>query len=71
MQSHCISAVILHLVTTPVNGRQAARVSATESRIVAAARDLFVERGYAGTTLADVADAAEVAARTVYLRFGT
>jgi AcrR family transcriptional regulator len=54
-----------------VNGRQAARVSATESRILAAAHGRFVEKGYAGTTLADVADLADVAPRTVYLRFGT
>jgi AcrR family transcriptional regulator len=58
-------------VTQAVNGRQAARVSATESRIIAAARELFVEKGYAGTTLTDVAEAAEVAHRTVYVRFGT
>jgi AcrR family transcriptional regulator len=38
---------------------------------VLAAHALFVERGYAGTNLADVADAADVAARTVYVRFGT
>jgi AcrR family transcriptional regulator len=54
-----------------VNGRQAARVTATESRIVAAAHELFVANGYAGTTLTDVADAAGVAHRTVYVRFGT
>jgi AcrR family transcriptional regulator len=58
-------------MTQAVNGRQAARVSATESRIVAAAHELFVERGYAGTALTDVADAAGVAHRTVYVRFGT
>jgi AcrR family transcriptional regulator len=38
---------------------------------VRAAHALFVERGYAGTSLADVAEAADVAARTVYVRFGT
>jgi AcrR family transcriptional regulator len=54
-----------------VNGRQAARVSATESRIIAAAHELFVENGYAGTTLTGVAEAAGVAQRTVYVRFGT
>lgn len=51
----------------PVNPR----ARRTEERIVAAAARLFPERGYAGTTLAGVADAAGVAARTVYVRFGT
>ena len=32
---------------------------------------MFLERGYPGTNLADVAAAADVAARTVYVRFGT
>ncbi|RZT85017.1 TetR family transcriptional regulator [Pseudonocardia sediminis] len=53
-------------VKTP-NGR-AAR---TEARVVSAATALFLERGYQGTTLADVAAAAGVGARTVYVRFGT
>lgn len=51
--------------------RRAARVAQTELRILDAARDLFLERGYLATTLADVAERAEVAARTVYVRFGT
>lgn len=40
-------------------------------KIVAAARELFVERGYRGTTLSDVASAAGIADRTIYLRFAT
>jgi AcrR family transcriptional regulator len=51
--------------------RRAARRAETEARLVAAATDLFVERGYVATTLADVADRAGLAARTVYLRFAT
>jgi AcrR family transcriptional regulator len=47
------------------------RAARTEQRIVAAARDLFVERGYRGTTLSDVAHAAGVADRTIYVRFAT
>lgn len=39
--------------------------------MVAAARELFVEAGYVATTLVDVARRAEVAPRTVYVRFGT
>jgi AcrR family transcriptional regulator len=49
--------------------RRAARRAETEARLVEAATELFVERGYAATTLADVADRAGLAARTVYLRF--
>jgi AcrR family transcriptional regulator len=48
-----------------------ARKADTESRVLAAATRLFVADGYAGTTLAQVAAAAGVGARTVYVRFGT
>jgi AcrR family transcriptional regulator len=51
--------------------RRAARRAATEAQLVAAATELFVARGYAATTLADVADRAGLAARTVYLHFAT
>lgn len=54
-----------------VKGRQQARVAETEERILRAATRLFVRRGYQGTTLAQVADAAGVSHRTVYVRFGT
>jgi AcrR family transcriptional regulator len=69
----CNVAVRLQLVAQPVKreDRRAARARETEERILSAARRMFLERGYAGTTLADVAEAAEVAARTVYVRFGT
>jgi AcrR family transcriptional regulator len=50
---------------------RAARVADTEERIVRAATELFVAGGYAATTLAAVAEAAGVGARTVYVRFGT
>jgi AcrR family transcriptional regulator len=36
-----------------------------------AAQDLFLEQGYVSTTLAQVAQRAGLAARTVYVRFGT
>ncbi|MGQ0576154.1 MAG: TetR/AcrR family transcriptional regulator [Pseudonocardia sp.] len=39
-------------------------------RVVEAARALFVEQGYGGTTIADVAAAAGVAVETVYAAFG-
>ena len=58
---------------TPVKpfGLRAARVLENEERIVRAAHQLFVRDGYRATTLAAVADAAGVAHRTVYVRFGT
>jgi AcrR family transcriptional regulator len=51
--------------------RRAARREQTELRLVEAATELFVQRGYAATTLADVADHAGLAPRTLYLRFAT
>lgn len=44
---------------------------ATRARIVAAAHDLFLERGFARTSVADVAAAADVARPTVLTVFGT
>ena len=48
---------------------RAARRAETETRLVRAATELFVQRGYAATTLADVATHAGLAPRTVYVRF--
>lgn len=47
------------------------RARATRLRITKAAYSLFCDRGYAGTTMADVADAAGVAVQTVYFVFHT
>lgn len=60
-------------MTQPVKreDRRAVRARETEQRILAAAHRMFLERGYRGTNLADVAAAADVAPRTVYVRFGT
>src|SRR5215468_10547878 len=73
MQRDCNVAVILHRMAKPVKpaGLRAARVLENEERIVRAAHELFVRDGYAPTTLTAVADAAGVAHRTVYVRFGT
>lgn len=46
------------------------QVRATRRRILGAAHALFVERGYAGTTLEDVARTAEVSVQSVYFHFG-
>jgi AcrR family transcriptional regulator len=43
----------------------------TRIRIAKAATGLFVEQGYAATTMAAIADAADVAQPTVYASFGT
>jgi AcrR family transcriptional regulator len=73
MQYNCNIAVRLHPVPETVNrvGLRAARVVANEERILRAAHELFVRHGYQATTLTAVAEAAGVAHRTVYVRFGT
>ena len=53
------------------NSRRRARTSDTRARIIEAARTLFVERGYALTSVEAVADAARVAPATVYRLFGS
>lgn len=75
-QSNCLFAFILHRMTEvvkseapPARGhRQAAR---TQVLVVEAASRLFVDRGYTATTIEDIAAAADVGARTIYVRFGT
>jgi AcrR family transcriptional regulator len=72
MQCSCIAAVILHDVSNDVKAdRRAQRRAETERRLVDAASALFVEQGYAATTLTDVAARADIAARTLYLHFPT
>ena len=51
---------------SPVKPTRKRDRDATRTRIVDAARDLFVEQGYARTTIADIARAADVAPQTVY-----
>jgi AcrR family transcriptional regulator len=47
------------------------RAQATRHRILDAAHELFVQRGFTGTRMADVAEAAGVAVQTVYFTFHT
>lgn len=47
------------------------RARATQARITKQAFELFCERGYAGTTMAEIAAAADVAVQTVYFAFHT
>jgi AcrR family transcriptional regulator len=59
------------MVGTVKRDLRAERRVQTERRLVEAASQLFLERGYAATTLADVAARAGLAPRTLYLRFAT
>lgn len=60
---------------TPVKKRSAGgrreRAQATRRRILASAHTQFVERGYAATTMYDIATDAGVAVQTVYYTFKT
>ncbi|MDX6377165.1 MAG: hypothetical protein QOE98_1468, partial [Gaiellaceae bacterium] len=61
-------------LSPPVKSKRAPRrerALATRNRMLAAAHGLFVEHGYAGTRMTDVADAAGVAVQTVYFTFHT
>ena len=62
------------MVVTDVDATRvtrAERTLATRRRMVKAAYDLFCEVGYLGTTMAAVADRADVAIPTIYYTFGT
>jgi AcrR family transcriptional regulator len=52
---------------SPLRAEQA---DGTRRRVLAAARDLFLARGYAGTTVAAVAQAAGVSPDTIYVSLG-
>jgi AcrR family transcriptional regulator len=54
---------------SPVNAKQAEKARQTRRRVLTAAEELFVERGYGGTTLQEVADRADVAVQTIYFTF--
>jgi AcrR family transcriptional regulator len=50
--------------------RRREQAAITQQRVVSAARELFLARGYAATTMADVAAAADVVVQTVYSSAG-
>lgn len=52
-----------------VNRERRSRAEATRAKIVAAAHDEFVEKGFHGATIASIANRAGVAAQTVYFVF--
>ncbi|TYB57156.1 TetR/AcrR family transcriptional regulator [Nonomuraea sp. PA05] len=51
-------------------GKKAQKSAETRRRLLSAAGELFVARGYGATTLQEVADRAGVAVQTVYFVFG-
>lgn len=53
------------------NSRRLAQAQATRLRLIDAAKTLFLEQSYAGTTLESVAEAAEVSLPTLYRLFGS
>src|SRR5215207_9696887 len=55
----------------PTRPSRRQRAEATQWRIMKAAYALFCERGYAATTMAQIAEAAGVAVQTVYFTFHT
>ena len=55
--------------SAPPVSRRAARAEQTRRRIIDAATELFVELGYAATTIEAIAAKADVAVETVYSRF--
>jgi AcrR family transcriptional regulator len=64
-------------MVTQVNGSRPYRSplresqgAATRRRVLDAARDLFVERGYTSTTVAEIAAAADVSPQTIYKSLG-
>lgn len=58
-------------MTEPVKAiRRAEQARATRRRIIECARELFLQQGYAATTLGQIAARAGVAVQTVYFHFG-
>jgi len=51
--------------------RRSAQARRTRVRVLDAARELFIERGYVATTIIAIADRADVSPETVYARFGS
>ena len=58
-----------HAVTTPAPPERLTGKAATQERILLAATELFLSRGYENTTIAQVAERAEVSRATVFWHF--
>lgn len=55
---------------TQVKGKRAEKARQTRRKILEAARELFLERGYGATALQDIADRAGYSVQTIYFTFG-
>ena len=58
-------------VVNPKQPSRKERARATRLRMLRAAQEVFVERGYAGTRMTDIAEQAGVAVQTLYFAFHT
>ncbi|QNE22110.1 TetR/AcrR family transcriptional regulator [Kribbella qitaiheensis] len=58
-------------MTPPMPGARAAKAAQTRARMLAAARELFIERGYIATSMQAIATQAGVAVQTLYFTFET
>jgi AcrR family transcriptional regulator len=70
----CMEAYTTHMSEAVKSGkgrRRQAQAEATRLEIVEAARRLFLERGYVGTTIESIADEAGVAVQTIYNSIGS
>ena len=54
----------------PDFARRRVRARATRDRVLGGALDLFIERGFVGTTIDAIAERADVSAETIYATFG-
>jgi len=60
------------LVKRPYDSsRRQEQARRTRARVIEAASGLFIAKGYAGTSVAQIAEAAEVSPQTIYGAFGT
>lgn len=58
-------------MTEKSGGIRAARTTANRAKMLAAARELFITRGYTATTMKAIADRAGMAVQTLYFTFAT
>lgn len=61
----------MRLATPFRRDTRAAKAARTRARMIAAARDLFIQRGYAATSMQAIAAQAGVAVQTLYFTFET
>src|SRR6202022_1872163 len=59
----------MEATTAPIPGLRERKKQKTRDTIIKVALELFDERGYEHTTIAEIADAAEVAPRTIFAYF--